>query len=630
MPNPFLRRATEYIRDDSEFLSIVSPTPLTAFIADHPNKNLLFDVPVRLVGSPGSGKTMMAMLLEFRLVESVLRDQGRSSNKELAAALASCGFIVGGLPAIAAVRLPLEFQYRDFWELPYEETLRTKLMLSLIQARAVLSLCRNLTANNRRQLNDIRLIPQAENAQLSSIGGPSIRGVRARAQQVEAAIYTIGASLVPPSVEEIPAEAREPYEPFATIREIEIDWEGERRRLKPLIILDDAHTLHPDQFDHLLRALARREIRVGRWLTMRMDALSPAAVFKSNQEDAFPGLKRDRDYTNIFMQSADRGSERKIFRRMAADMADRYLKQVPSLRERSYTDFRALLLTEPPRLSAGKLSELRELVAKDRKTLGVQTDKLQQLQLLAEKYAKGTKSADNGEDIQLGMTRVLMHRYAKRISPGLFEQIEIDPPELKVDISIADASRVHLHRLYGRPFHYGLDNLCDASGENAELFLHLAGALVERMETRVIRGQDPALQADVQQTELHDKASEIVENWSFPFARKVRRLVDVIAAECLDMSQQPNARLGAGANAVGILESDMELLLRSDSELTLILKYAIAYGALIAVREYGQGGKLWCLLELSGPVCLKHGLTLKRGGFLERTVKDLIEITATS
>ena len=71
MSNPFLRRATEYIRDDSAFLSIVSPEPLTAFVAKHKNRPLLFQQTVRVIGTPGSGKTMMASLVEFRLVENV-------------------------------------------------------------------------------------------------------------------------------------------------------------------------------------------------------------------------------------------------------------------------------------------------------------------------------------------------------------------------------------------------------------------------------------------------------------------------------------------------------------------------------------------------------------------------------
>ena len=34
----------------------------------------MFEVPVRIIGSPGSGKTMLATLAEFKMVEAILKD----------------------------------------------------------------------------------------------------------------------------------------------------------------------------------------------------------------------------------------------------------------------------------------------------------------------------------------------------------------------------------------------------------------------------------------------------------------------------------------------------------------------------------------------------------------------------
>ena len=632
MSNPFLRRATEFIRDDSAFLSVVSPEPLSTFVAKHPRKDSLFDFPVRVIGTPGSGKTMMATLVEFRLVEAILRDQSSESNRALASALAASNFIVGERPAVAAVRLPMESEYRDFWELPYDAAVKTKLMISLIQARTVLGLLRNLTANQRRTLDSIRFVARDDaEALLTQIGGTDPEAVRARARQVEGAIYGIGASLLAPKLNDIPSEAREPYQPFEAIREVEIAWHNESVRLRPLVILDDVHTLHPEQLEALFRALARREIRIGRWMMMRMDALSPSTIFRSTDDDALPGLKRERDYLDIFMQSqSERGSERRQFRRMATDMADRYLRLVPALRDRNFTHFNRLLSTEPPQLSATKLEELKQIVTRDQSRLGVAAKRRAAIDRLVQMYARGSKSRDTQEDIQLGMVRVLMHRYAVRISkqaPGLFEAGDPEPKRpLKADAQVAEAARIHLHERFARPLHYGLDDLCDASNENAELFLHFAGTLVSRMETKAIRNLDPMLTPAQQQAELTAKATEMIDNWAFPFARKVRSLVDQLASECMEASRQSNAGLGSGANAVGILEPEMQQLLSRDHELALILKFAVAYGAISAVRDYGQGGKSWCLLELSGPVCLRYGLTLKRGGFLERQVDDLIKI----
>jgi hypothetical protein len=631
MTNPFLRRATEYIRESSAFISIVSPAPLINFMARYAKKGTLLDLPVRVIGTPGSGKTMMATLVEFRLVEAILRDQNSEPNKALASALSQCGFVDSdGLPTTAAVRLPMESEYRDFWELPYDETIRTRLVLSLIQARAVLGLFRNLTSDHRRKAAAIRFILKEDaEAQLERIGGETAEGIRARAREVEGAVYSIGASLLPPALDDISANAKEPYQPFEVIREIEIEWrDGERIRLKPLIILDDVHTLHPKQFEGLFRMLTRREMKIGRWMMMRLDALSPTAAFRS-PEEALAGLKKDRDYVDILLQSqGSRGEERRQFRKMATDMANRYLPLVQPLRDRHYTQFGPLLREDAPRLPDGKIEDLRRLVDREQRQLQIAPQRRQKVVELVAQYVKGAKSTDTTEDVRLAMERVLLHRYIKRLethSPGLFEMGDPEPKKpLKADSTIAEGARIHLHHKFGRPLHYGLEDLCDASNENAELFLQLAGALVARMETRAIRNLDPALTPSQQQSELKSKAEEIVENWSFPFSRKVRSFVDWVAMDCLSVSEAPNARLGAGANAIAIPEEEMPAFLEGNSELLLVLKFAIAYGAIVAVRDYGQGGTYWCLLELSGPVCLKHGLTLKRGGFLESSVGKLL------
>jgi len=227
------------------------------------------------------------------------------------------------------------------------------------------------------------------------------------------------------------------------------------------------------------------------------------------------------------------------------------------------------------------------------------------------------------------MARILMHRYANRVqhmTPSLFEDFDPDPKSpLKADAGVAEAARFQLSDSLKRPYHYGISDLCDASNENAELFLQFAGALVARMETRVIRGKNPGLNAAAQESALVEKARSIMDGWSFAFARRVRLLVDAIANECLEVSRAPNARLGAGANAIGIPEEEIQELLRNESDLALVLKHALANGAIIVRRGYGQGGRSWCLIELSGTVCLAHGLTFKRGGFLEKRIGYLHE-----
>src|SRR3546814_19545831 len=123
------------------------------------------------------------------------------------------------------------------------------------------------------------------------------------------------------------------------------------------------------------------------------------------------------------------------------------------------------------------------------------------------------------------MSRILMHRHAIRLArstPSLFEELDPDPKKpVKANAGVADGARLHLHSQYSRPLHYGVEALCDASNENAEIFLQFAGALVTRIETRAIRSQDLALHAAVQDAALCEKALIIMNGRAFPYERTV-------------------------------------------------------------------------------------------------------------
>src|SRR5450759_90487 len=119
MPNPFEKRATEYFRDDEAFLAVVTPEPLVTFFKKPSSEGRLYDRLAMIFGTPGSGKTTLARLFQYTTLKTLLRNQEQSSHKSLVDALVQCKAIIDGRAAVAACRLPLEAEYREFWEFPY-------------------------------------------------------------------------------------------------------------------------------------------------------------------------------------------------------------------------------------------------------------------------------------------------------------------------------------------------------------------------------------------------------------------------------------------------------------------------------------------------------------------------------
>jgi len=93
MANPFEKRATEYLREDEAgFLSLVSPEPLRTYLETAAERGQLYDMLVRIIGTPGSGKTTMATLLEARMVETALAEREKEEHREIIRALEEAGF----------------------------------------------------------------------------------------------------------------------------------------------------------------------------------------------------------------------------------------------------------------------------------------------------------------------------------------------------------------------------------------------------------------------------------------------------------------------------------------------------------------------------------------------------------
>lgn len=645
--NPFAQRATERLRDDEAFLEIVSPEPLSTFLADAGKTGQLYEMLAVVAGAPGSGKTTLARLFQFPTLVTLLRNQNFGSYRPLLSALTASGALHDELPTVLAGRLPMESNYRDMWEFPYDDDLKIGLLTALIQARAVLAWLRGLRAVGIAEA-DVEFIPREDAAAaVDSMGGTRGSDVGERARAVETALYAIAGALVAPDAATLPATATGAYRPFDVIERIcvRLDLQGVSRTvtLRPLLILDDAHALHPDQFTGAKRWLAGRELRIARWMLTRLDILTPREVLQqvyTRVEDESPGLMGTRDVLPIALQSSgserDRREPRAAFRDMARDMAGRYLRRMPVFERKGLRRLEDLLSTEEPTLPDGKLAELRRSVDAAQRRLSIASARRATLESEIDRYAASTKSTRVTPDVRLAMLNIMMHRYANRIPQaslfGIGEGTDDPEPSRPVHAKkgIVAGARLHLLHKFERPFYYGIDVLADASTENAEQFLQLARRLVDVSEVQLTRGRQPTLDAASQHKHLRERASELLQQWSFPFHQRVKRLTDEVARRCLEHSLRPSAILGAGANAYGILQDDFDQIHQLHPELARVLKFAAAYNAITIVPAYECKNQSWCLLELGGLVIVQEGLTFNRGGFVEGSADELGRMLSAS
>lgn len=383
---------------------------------------------------------------------------------------------------------------------------------------------RNLEANSRHNLSQIKVVyREGADAAAESIGGEDASNVFSKARTVERAIYEVSAALIAPPENAIREEATAPYHPFDAIDYIVVKEDsGQEKRLKPLVILDDAHTLHPSQLATLGVWLARREMKIARWLFMRLDAETPEEVLSEvlgkDPGALEPEIKKSREITYIWLQgNSDRKKRREDFRKMAKSMADKYLRLMPVFNRQGISHFNNILSTETKPMHPSKLGDLRKRVEKVQRRIGISDSRRTKLELEIAEYFKGSPTRDNGDDVQLALLHILMHRYAKRVPQeslfhGLIDDHDLEPSiPLKVKASLVDGAKIFLLHHYNRPYFCGIDTLCDASTENAELFLQLAGSLVDAAETRIIRtpNNQPALDLSFQQKVLREKAEEI-------------------------------------------------------------------------------------------------------------------------
>lgn len=627
MDNPFKKRKSELITDRRTLLSLISATPIEAFFRDD-GANLI-DKLALVVGTPGCGKTTIARAMEFESLAILCSPNAEQINRDLVLAMTKLKFIEAGHPTVIGHWMAMSNNFRDIKELPYSESIKAALLRAYVQSRSVLGWFRQLDAA-RVAMEDIEIVMgDGGDSLMTTTRADDPVKFRQYARDIELAIHKIVTALVPPDENEMAEEfLNTRYDIFEVFKGIRVKrWlseSGTSAVLRPMVIIDDAHELHPTQFIELRDWLKSKAMGVSRWLVCRPDAVTPedyrdAMAYEDMlEEGATPGSTHGRDYVIKLMQLGSRDANR--FKPVARDVANIYVRSIPELAGRQISTLQSVLDRGSAELAPGIVKQLKE-----------QTDKIARDARFSKSLVDTLKARipdGTAPDEALAVLRILLHREKNRTPQmGLLPDENVRDTPLTTDrraaSSLFEGARIQLMHQFGRPYYYGMDKLIAASNVNLEQFISLSGALVDELLARIMRNKTPEISPKQQHEALVSQATQAISEWDFPYHAAVRDLVNRIAQRCKDKTLLPNAPLDDGANAIGVPQDEMDKVLARSERLTRVLHFAFAYKALVFVPQYTCKNRVWCLLELGALPCMAHGLTLSRGGFIEDTLSGV-------
>lgn len=636
MPNPFQQRASEYQRNESEFLATLTPSLFRMTLDHYDDPQELLTKTVVLTAPPGSGKTTMARFFQYATLKRLIDHVQRTSDRmyeELQDFAIERGFIQDGRVVVCGARISLERDYRELSLIGYSQQRSHELMLSLLGARAVLA-WRQAFSDAGIPIAEIVVVPTTlGGARLEHLGGTNFNALVERAAQVEEIIYKLTASFIPPTEEELLQQLGGQFYPLLAIDGFRIP--GEEEPLRPLLMIDDAHWADRAQHQALMSHLTLRELSMARWVLQRMEALDPKDTLIWGQAGVVPatdGIQRHRSVVDIRMTQAPedkRGAVRRNFRRAAAEIASRYMTHIPDLARNGINSLAGLdVKSEATKKQKEFLQALPEKAAKDLQIPVAQVEQIRQ-----RVYDFVGKQPDfDTETIAPAMVSILLHRQFNRTPQRtLFDTVQdeslVEDVVVEADADVAAGAQVHLWHGFGVPYLGGLEVVADLGTENVETFLQLAWQLVRLLETQVVVRGDKSTSLTVKQQHdaLTKEGERIVSEWSFPHAMAVRRLADGIARMCVNRSLEKNAPLGGGAIAVGIEQSAFAKVMEHP-KLAEALRFGIGYSAFTLIPGRKTKGKFWTLLELGGPLIAAYGLTPRRGGFIPTQLKTLADM----
>lgn len=616
--NPFRVRASEYLEEETSFLSLFGLNSLDIF-----NDREIWSKIQILRSARGGGKTSILRIFTPTSLNEIYESHYDDNIKNLYEKLKELDvYSDEGEIKVLGVNLSLFGNYRVLHQLGFDFQKELKLFYALLGSRIILATLRSLTELKKLEfpnnLNEFEFAKPLEPNLPNSIPLPcSGKELFDWASDIEQKISNI---LEEDSNKEFGLGGFESLSILHVIRAKNIQFRGKSIAERTLLMLDDVDKLTFEQRCNLTDTLVNLRIPIGIWLAERLEALRPEELLSQSGTQG-------REYDIPITLERFWRENYKKFEELLSDISDKraswHKKYNISSFERQLEDF-----------------------LDDKWNPNFKTAIDAESKILSSKYGKDTKyrfffdkceNSEEGLDAKAEGWRtleILIARDMAKKQKTLFENETPSYDEFKVSNKEKEVAEYYVRTKYGIPYYYGFSKLVKLASSNIQQFLDLSSDLFDEMissksfelTTRI----SPSRQEEILSKAASRRWDEIAV--SIPNSKYVIPFLNSIARFCFAETNIPAASYGA-VTGIAISRRDLEILKNPrvlDSNprykiLSEVLATCFAHNILepFADSKQGQKGSTHLVMYLNRLLCFWYNLPLNYGGWREQTLDTM-------
>ena len=613
--NTFRLRAAEHTTDDGDFLALVGHQMLDLLPKDELwNRLVIFE------SAPGAGKSTLLRLFRPSVLSMVHRLGNLPEYRQLRDKLVQLEALSELGPQVLGVLVDCREQYAVIEDLPIECNLRLRWFFGLMDARLTLLMLRSLLRSRGhafpQDLYKMAFVPRDNSVLMLSNEFATPTEIYESARETEDVLTRALNRLNSLQQEHDGLKTRlDTLRRFSTT-DVYIDDELVRDRV--LFMFDDADALAQEQQDALRLDLEHRDLTVGRWLALRLQALSMSELLSY-------GRTEGRDFSMVRIEEWAKQNKGSTFLRLLDDVADRRVSQA----QVGVKTFASVLADDAATDITG-----RSVLESARATAIQAAGKSRLFEGWIDFMENYNPSMSDQEMAKRWRALAIRIERIKR-KPQLAFELPLPNSDIKVldDYRVLSAAELFLASENNLPYYSGARRIKQLSSSNIEQFLGVGGDIFEYfLASSAVSGRHDGVSENTQDQLVkrmsRRRFSSLLSD--VPHGMAVQMLVRSIGAFAREQTYRPWASYAPGVTGVAVSSEDY-LKLRSDrldpDSASKPLLNAISSGIAHNVFELRpevrvKGGEV-AVLYLNRALCPAFELPLGYGGFWEHDLETL-------